>query len=167
MNDNRNFNNERKSFEERRNNNNNNNNNNAVSKRSEGYHSFFAPLFNLFDDLPDFHDGDYNVMRTDIKDEGNHYELELEVPGIDKKDLKIAVRNGYLVVSAAFNKKSDESKGKYIHFERETGSFSRSFYVGEGMQTKDIAAKVVNGLLLISVPKEVQHEDKDEFVQIQ
>ena len=88
-------------------------------------------------------------------------------PGIKKEDLKIAVRNGYLVVSASFNKKSDEGKGKYIHFERETGSFSRSFYVGENVRTKDVSAKSENGVLLITIPKKVEREDKDEFVQIQ
>ena len=135
--------------------------------RHDGYHSFFAPLFNLFDDLPDINDSDYNIMRTDIKDEEDHYLLEMEVPGIKKEDLKIAVRNGYLVVSASFNKKSDEGKGKYIHFERETGSFSRSFYVGENVRTKDVSAKSENGVLLITIPKKVEREDKDEFVQIQ
>ena len=102
-----------------------------------------------------------------IKDEEDHYLLEMEVPGIKKEDLKIAVRNGYLVVSASFNKKSDEGKGKYIHFERETGSFSRSFYVGENVRTKDVSAKSENGVLLITIPKKVEREDKDEFVQIQ
>lgn len=141
--------------------------NNTLSRR-EGYHSFFAPLFNLFDDLPDLTtEGDYNIMRTDVKDGGDHYELEMEVPGIDKKDLKIAVRNGYLIVSATFNKKSDDSKDKYIHFERESGSFSRSFYVGEGMKTKDISAKMENGVLFVNVPKETQKEDKEDFVEIQ
>ena len=137
-----------------------------LSPRREAYRSFLSPLFNFFDDLPDFHDGDYNIMKTDIKDADDHYELEMEVPGIDKKDLKVAIRNGYLVVSAEFNKKSDESKGKYIHYERESGSFTRSFYVGEGLKTKDISAKMENGVLVINVPKESPEEDKDEFVEV-
>lgn len=137
-----------------------------VAAKREAYHSFLSPLFNFFDDLPDFHDGDYNIMKTDIKDADDHYELEMEVPGIDKKDLKVAVRNGYLVVSATFNKKSDDSKDKYIHYERESGSFSRSFYVGEGLKTKDVTAKMENGVLVINVPKKAPESEKEEFVQV-
>lgn len=140
-------------------------NQNNVARR-EGY-SFFSPLLNLFD-IPDFFDSEeVDVLRTDVKDAGDKYALEMEVPGIDKKDVKIAVKNGYLVVSAKFSRKEDDPSKKYIHFERESGSYTRSFYVGNHLTTKDITAKIENGMLYIDVPKKTAKDESEDYVQIQ
>ncbi len=134
--------------------------------RKQGY-SFFSPLLNLFD-IPDFFDSeDVDVLRTDIKDAKDHYQLEMEVPGIDKKNIKVAVKNGYLVVSAKFEKNAEDHENHYVHSEREYGNFTRSFYVGENLTTKDVTAKVENGVLLLTVPKKSEKEEKEDFVEIQ
>ena len=98
-----------------------------------------------------------NLMKTDIKELDNGYELEIDLPGFKKDEVKAELNNGYLTVSAAKGldeDKEDKKTGKYIRRERYAGSMSRSFYVGENMKEEDIHAKYENGILTLDVPKE-------------
>ena len=97
-----------------------------------------------------------NLMKTDVKDAGDHYELEMEMPGVEKENIKAELKDGYLTVSAETNTKKDEKAedGKYIRRERYSGSCSRSFYVGDGVKQEDIKAKFEDGTLKLFVPKE-------------
>ena len=63
--------------------------------------------------------------------------------------------NGYLTISAAkgLDKDEKDKKGRYIRRERYAGQCSRSFYVGDSMQSKDVTAKFEDGILKISMPK--------------
>ena len=96
------------------------------------------------------------LMRTDVKETKTGYELEIELPGVKKEDVKAELKDGYLTVSAVSNKSTDEknSEGKYIRRERYSGSCSRSFYVGEGVKQEDIKAKFEDGTLKLEIPKE-------------
>ena len=96
------------------------------------------------------------LMRTDVKETKTGYELEIELPGEKKEDVKAELKDGYLTVSAVSNKSTDEknSEGKYIRRERYSGSCSRSFYVGEGVKQEDIKAKFEDGTLKLEIPKE-------------
>ncbi|MFR8544552.1 MAG: Hsp20/alpha crystallin family protein, partial [[Clostridium] scindens] len=98
-------------------------------------------------------------MKTDVKDAGDHYELDIDMPGFDKKDIKAELKDGYMTISATTDKNNDEKDkdGKYIRRERYYGSCSRSFYVGENVEESDIKARFENGILKLSVPKS---EDK-------
>ncbi len=129
--------------------------------------SFFHPFLNLFDDS--FFNGDdesFDLMRTDIKDEGNDYKLEVEIPGVDKKDIKISLENGYLNVQAKFDHSSKEGEGKYIHYERSSGNYSRSFYVGNSVKKSDINASTNNGVLTITIPKNKPQQEEDKYIEI-
>ena len=98
-----------------------------------------------------------NLMKTDIKELDNGYELEIDLPGFKKDEVKAELNNGYLTVSAAkgLDEEQDDKKtGRYIRRERYAGSMSRSFYVGENMKEEDIHAKYENGILTLDVPKE-------------
>ena len=94
-------------------------------------------------------------FKTDIKDTGDAYVLEADLPGVKKEDIKAEVKDGYLMITAAANSKTDEKDktGKYIRRERYSGSMSRSFYVGDGVSQEDIKAKFENGVLTLDVPK--------------
>ena len=96
------------------------------------------------------------VMKTDIREKGDRYELDIDLPGFKKDEVQIQLQNGYLTISAAKGVEKDTSpeKGRYIRQERYTGECSRSFYVGDGLQPKDISAKFEDGILRISLPKE-------------
>ena len=95
------------------------------------------------------------MMLTDIKESDKGYELEMDLPGFKKDEIKASLENGYLTIAAAKGLDKDEKnkEGKYIRRERYTGSMSRSFYVGEDLTEEDIHAKFENGILRLDVPK--------------
>ena len=94
------------------------------------------------------------IMKTDVREMDNSYEVDIDLPGFKKEDIKIDLKDGYLTISAQQNVNNDEkdNNGKYIRQERYSGSCSRSFYVGD-MKPTDISAKYEDGILRISVPK--------------
>ena len=96
-----------------------------------------------------------NLLKTDIKETKEGYELVIDVPGFKKDEISIELENGYLTVSAAkgLDKDEEDKKGKYIRKERYAGAMQRSFYVGENLTQEDIKAKYENGILRLSVPK--------------
>ena len=113
----------------------------------------------LFDDWMRFPFGSYNessLMKTDIRDNDGHYELDVDMPGFSKEDIKVELKDGYLTISASTKKDNDEKdeNGKYIRRERYMGSCSRSFQVGDSVKQEDIKAKFENGILKLTVPKE-------------
>ena len=96
-----------------------------------------------------------NLMKTDIKEQENSYEMKIDLPGFKKEDLKLQLKDGYLTIAAAHNENKDEKdkSGKVVRQERYTGSMQRSFYVGETVKQSDITAKFENGVLALNIPK--------------
>ena len=97
-----------------------------------------------------------NLMKTDIKEMDNGYELEIDLPGFKKDEIKAELNNGYLTVSAAKGldeDKEDKKTGKYIRRERYAGACQRSYYVGEDITEEDIKASFEHGILTLFVPK--------------
>lgn len=122
--------------------------------------NFVDDFFNGFDELFNFPSitpiPASRSMTTNIKDLGNEYYLEIELPGYDKKDILASVEKGYLVVSANKEETKDENdkKSQYIRKERYSGSCRRSFYVGDNLEEKDFKASFENGVLKITFPKD-------------
>ena len=105
-----------------------------------------------------------NMMKTDVQENGDHYEVDIDLPGFKKEELSVELKEGYLVISAVkgINKDEKEEKtGKYVRRERYVGSMSRSFYVGEDVKQEDIHAKYESGVLKLSIPK--MEEKKPEI----
>ena len=96
-----------------------------------------------------------NVMRTDVKEHKDSYELAIELPGYKKENVKAELKEGYLTITAATNTANDQKdeNGKYIRRERYAGSCSRSFFVGKDIKQTDIKAKFEDGVLTLVVPK--------------
>ena len=97
-----------------------------------------------------------NLMKTDIKELDNGYELEIDLPGFKKDEITVELDDGYLTISAAKGLDQDEKEkesGRYIRRERYAGACSRSFYVGEGVTEEDIKAEFKHGILTLVVPK--------------
>lgn len=115
------------------------------------------PFFDAFDDFfkPVFYDNSTDSMRTDIKETENGYQLDVEMPGFDKKDIKISLENGYLTVSAQKNTKEEEGKEKSERYIRKecSVSCSRSYYVGDDVEQQNVKAKYENGMLTLALPK--------------
>ena len=97
-----------------------------------------------------------NLLRTDIKETKEGYELVIDVPGFKKDEVKVALKDGYLTVSAAkgLDEEEDDKKtGRYIRRERYAGACQRSYYVGEDITEEDIKATFEHGILTLFVPK--------------
>ena len=111
-----------------------------------------------------------NLMRTDVRETEDTYELDVDLPGFKKDEVTLELKNGVLTIQAVKGLDKDETdkKGKYIRQERYAGACSRSFYVGKGVEPEEIGAKFENGILEISVPKETKKpEVKSTSVSIQ
>ena len=98
-----------------------------------------------------------NLMKTDVRETENSYELDIDLPGFKKDEIQASVENGYLTISAAkgLDKDEKDKEGNYIRRERYAGECSRSFYVGDGLTESDIQARYEDGILKLSVPKQV------------
>ena len=96
------------------------------------------------------------VMPTDVKDLGDKYQLDIELPGYKKEDIHAELHEGYLTVSAKKSENTEEKQenGKYIRRERYTGECRRSFFVGKTITEEDIHAAFENGVLKLTVVKE-------------
>lgn len=123
------------------------------------FDDFFRFPFYHDDELKDMEKKLYggrgkNLMNTDVRETDDKYELEMELPGFAKDDVKVSLENGYLTISAEKNVDNEEKKdGKYICKERYVGSCQRSFFVGENMTENDIKGEFKDGILKLSVPK--------------
>lgn len=112
-------------------------------------------LLNPFDDFfRSFFGTDVstNAMRVDVKDEGDHYLLEADMPGIKKEDVSIEVNDGVLTISAQTKQSREEKKENYVFSERRSGSFSRSFTLN-GIDEEKISATCEDGVLKLTLPK--------------
>ena len=111
------------------------------------------------------------IMKTDVKENENGYELAIELPGYKKEDVQAQLKDGYMTVTAKTSTSNDEKNadGKYIRRERYVGTSSRSFYVGEEVTQDDIKAKFEDGILKISVPKKEAKPQVEEnhFIAIE
>ena len=95
------------------------------------------------------------LMKSDVKDAGDHYEVLMDLPGFKKEDVKLQLKDGILSFEATKKTENDEKdeNGKFIRRERFLGTCTRSFYVGENLEQDDIRAKFENGVLKVDVPK--------------
>ncbi|HJC47930.1 MAG TPA: Hsp20/alpha crystallin family protein [Candidatus Lachnoclostridium pullistercoris] len=96
-----------------------------------------------------------NIMKTDVRELDDRYELDIDLPGFKKDEVTAELKDGYLIISAAkgLDKDEKDKEGRMIRQERYAGSCSRSFYVGEGITEQDIKGKFEDGILKLSVPK--------------
>lgn len=111
------------------------------------------------------------IMRTDVKESDAGYELDIDLPGCKKENVKAELKNGYLTINAETSQNNDQKdeNGKYIRRERYYGTCSRSCYVGEEVQQEDIKARFEDGILKVSVPKKEAKPviEESKYIQIE
>lgn len=124
---------------------------------------------NLFDDWMDFpFENEFfgkknplygkhakNMMKTDVRETDNSYEVDIDLPGFKKDEISVELKDGYLTINAAkgLDKDQKDKDGSYIRRERYAGSMTRSFFVGNGITKEEVHAKYENGILMLSLPK--------------
>lgn len=96
-----------------------------------------------------------HVMKTDVNETDENYELEIDLPGFKKDEINVKLEDGYMTISATkgLDKEKKDKHGKLIRQERYAGAMQRSFYVGEGVKTEDVKAKFEDGVLKLDIPK--------------
>lgn len=105
---------------------------------------------------PVFGKNSKNIMKTDVKENKDSYEVDIDLPGFKKDEIKAELNDGYLTISAQKGLSKDEKDkedGHYIRRERYTGAMQRTFYVGDTLKQEDITAKFEDGILKLNIPK--------------
>lgn len=147
--------------------------------------NLFDDWFDSFDNFPFYMDKDMNnaqkklygkkagrIMKTDIKETDQGYELIVDLPGFTKDEIKASVENGYLTIRAAkgFDKEEKEKEsGRYIRQERYAGSCERSFFVGDAVKQEDVKAEFKHGILKLFVPKKEAEKaiEENKYIAIE
>ena len=131
---------------------------------------------NFFDDFMDFPsrrmEQDFTnlgaLMKTDVKELEDGYEVAIDLPGFKKEDVKAKLKDGYMTVTATRSTEDEGESGKYLRRERYMGTVSRSFFVGRAITEEDIKARFENGILTIGLPKkEVRKADTERYISIE
>ena len=120
--------------------------------------------FYLDDIFDNFDSTRNNNMKCDIYEKDGDYHIEIDIPGFDKKDIKVECDNGYLTVTAKKDEKVEDKTKNYIRRERSYGKYQRSFYIGD-MDSNEIRAKFKHGMLKIIVPK-VETKETKKHIEI-
>ena len=129
-------------------------------------------LFNLFDNFERKFFGNtaanLPAFRTDIRDQGDKFLLEAELPGFDKEDIQLELTDGILTIKAEHKENSEEKndKGEFVRRERRYGSFSRTFDVS-GIDESAITASYKSGILELSLPKQAPVVPASRQISIQ
>ncbi len=147
----------------RRNNNHQVNTYNPFRDMEEFEKTFFANPFGSF-----FGNKELAEFKTDVTDEGDHYLLEADLPGFDKKDIKLDISGDVLTVTAERHSKVEDKdkKNKVLRVERSYGSYTRQFDVS-GIKTEDIKAKYNNGVLELKLPKKEEKAPDTKHLEIE
>ena len=105
-----------------------------------------------------------NMMKTDVRETENGYEVDIDLPGFKKEEITAKLDNGYLIISASkgLDKEKQDKDGHYMRRERYAGSMSRSFYIGERVTENDVKAKYEDGILRLSIPKKEPKKVEDK-----
>ena len=129
-------------------------------------------FFDTFDNFQRkfFSDSGANLpaFRTDIRDAGDRFVLESELPGFKKEDIHLHLDGDTLTIQAERHSdhEDDDKKGKFVRCERSYGSYSRSFDVS-GIRTDGITASYEGGVLELKLPKQTVEVSTARQIDIQ
>ena len=130
----------------------------TITRRS--YRPFYMPGIFNDDFLPFFSNNASSMPAVNIREDDKNYILDLAVPGIDKKDLKIDMNEDVLTISSEAKNESEESNDGYKRKEFSYTAFCRSFYIPENVNKEKIEANYKDGVLTISLPKQEEEKSK-------
>lgn len=135
---------------------------NPFKEMEEMEKAFFGDPVSAF-----FRTGDLAEFKTDISDEGDHYVLEADLPGFDKKDIKLDIKGDTLIINAErHSEKKSGEKDKYICSERSWGRYTREFDISS-VEADNIKAKYDNGVLTLILPKKEETLPAERHLEIE
>ncbi|MFI5145141.1 MAG: Hsp20/alpha crystallin family protein [Ignavibacteria bacterium] len=104
--------------------------------------------------------------RVDVTEDNDNLYVEADIPGVDKKDVKVSVVGDVLTISGEKKKESRDENKNYYRIERTSGSFSRSFTLPSEIQNDKISAEFTNGVLKITLPKSEEAKVVEKQIEI-
>lgn len=111
------------------------------------------------------------MMSCDVHEYDDHYELDMELAGFKKEDIKAELKDGYLTIKAerGMNQDQKDNGGRVVRSERFMGTCQRTFYVGDHVRREDVSAAFEDGVLKLSIPKkpEVPQVEESHYISIQ
>ena len=124
----------------------------------------YLPILSLFDEFVNNSTTDavkqdnenVSAMVLDLAETDKEYRIIANLPGIRKEDVKISLDKNQLTIEAIHNKVEGDNKEIYHHRERFFGKYYRIIYLPENVDSKGIKAKMDNGILDLSLPKEAE-----------
>lgn len=124
-------------------------------------------LDDVFDDFMGPEKPHHNPMKCDVYEKDGMYNIEVDIPGYNKDEVKIEAKDGYVTISAEkkIEKKEDNEDKKYFYHERRYGKIERSFYIGD-MDPDKISAKMENGILNLVIPK-IEENNSKKIIEIE
>ena len=137
---------------------------NALTTYRNSAPTLFDTVFDDFFNFPMFNESRMSNVNVDVLDYDDKMELVADIPGYTKEDIDIKYEKGYLTVSGKVEK-NIENDAKYLHREIRSREFSRSFYLGDRIDSENIEAKYENGLLTIILPKSEKEVLKQISIQ--
>jgi len=130
----------------------------TISRRS--FRPFYMP--NIFDNdfFPVLTNRTSSMPAVNIREDEKNYFLDLAIPGIDKKDLKIDINEDVLTISSETKNETEESRDEYKRKEFSYSTFCRSFYIPENVEREQIEATYKDGILSVALPKQKEEKTK-------
>ena len=126
--------------------------------------SNYDPFFDLFFPVQG-EAKNHHMMRTDIIEKKDAYELKVNIPGVKKEDVKVSLHDGYLTINVSYKEEINEDD-KYLYQERKFGEYSRSYSVGEFVKQEDISASIDNGVLTVTIQKRKEETKNPQYIEI-
>jgi HSP20 family protein len=103
----------------------------------------------------------------DIKDEGDKYVMEADMPGVSKEDVSIEIRGNTLEISAEKEEEREEKEKKgYVRRERGYVSYSRRLRLPDDAVREGIEAKLEQGVLKLNIPKSAEKKEEKRKVEV-
>lgn len=130
----------------------------SISKSA--FRPFYMPSFFEDEFFPVFNSRTDSMPAVNIREDEKRFMLDLAVPGIDKKDLKIDIEEDVLTISSETKQESEDNKDGYRRKEFSYSSFCRSFQIPENVNKEKIEGNYKDGILTVSLPKAEVEKNK-------
>lgn len=136
-----------------------------TNKLIRGSKLFFPNFFEMMSDFP-YSENFNDKLTVNVKETDSLHQIQLSAPGYKKENFKIDIEDNVLTISNKFEEEKSDVNEKWTRKEFKVSSFSRGFYLPEGLNTEDISASYENGILYIDIPKVEKKIKKTRNIEI-
>lgn len=141
--------------------------NNAL-RVNDPFDFFSSRMSNFFDEI--FGETETALTafspRLDVSEDEKEFSVTVELPGVDQKDLKLSLENGYLTIEGEKKEETESNENGYHHVERSYGSFHRAIPFDSEIEEGKIKAKFRKGVLTVKLPKAPQPKNEVKTIPI-